>query len=291
MAIFYYKDFVEEFGSSNFGDDINPFLISRLFSPSILESENLCLVGIGTLLNDKNVSAISDFKKKVVFSTGVGYGDISAVFDDSWEFVCVRGPYSSKKLHLTEDKAIADGAILLSDFYSVIPESKRDSSAILVPHIKTHWSSGNVLHRVCEAIGLKYLPPDIPYECFIKEVSKSKVVITEAMHGAILADTMRVPWIPVVFHEHLSFKWLDWFSSMGLDYSVNYVVPKLWNPRTDSFRSVLKRPYQATKEVFFKKKLNKIIKNVDPILSSESVISDRKSKLYEKVYYINNKFG
>jgi succinoglycan biosynthesis protein ExoV len=39
------------------------------------------------------------------------------------------------------------------------------------------------------------------------------------MHGAILADTLRVPWIPVITSPIINvFKWRDWTMSLGLDY-------------------------------------------------------------------------
>ena len=39
------------------------------------------------------------------------------------------------------------------------------------------------------------------------------------MHGAIVADTLRVPWIPVRTNPKiLPFKWLDWCQSVKLPY-------------------------------------------------------------------------
>src|SRR3569623_1144475 len=43
--------------------------------------------------------------------------------------------------------------------------------------------------------------------------------MTEAIHGAIVADTLRVPWIPVACSPEVApFKWIDWTQSLGLDY-------------------------------------------------------------------------
>jgi succinoglycan biosynthesis protein ExoV len=44
-------------------------------------------------------------------------------------------------------------------------------------------------------------------------------VLTEAMHGAIVADTLRVPFVPLVSSREISsFKWMDWTLSMDLPY-------------------------------------------------------------------------
>jgi succinoglycan biosynthesis protein ExoV len=87
-----------------------------LFNKSIIESDDICLIGIGAILNDRELSRVDHYKQKVVFSSGVGYGDLDMFrFDSSWEFACVRGPGSARALGLCPEKAIADGAILLAD--------------------------------------------------------------------------------------------------------------------------------------------------------------------------------
>jgi succinoglycan biosynthesis protein ExoV len=44
-------------------------------------------------------------------------------------------------------------------------------------------------------------------------------VVADAMHAAIVADALRVPWVPVVLSpQSNSFKWLDWTLSLNLPY-------------------------------------------------------------------------
>ncbi|MDS1309932.1 polysaccharide pyruvyl transferase family protein [Marinobacter xiaoshiensis] len=291
MAIFYYSDFKTEFNSSNFGDDINPYLIRQLFNSSIIESKDICIVGIGTLLNKKNVDRLSPYTKKIVFSTGVGYGDVPSNFDESWEFVCVRGPKSASQLGLSADKAVCDGAILLSDFYPIIAESDKKIEKIFIPHLKTHWAAGRALRKIVERAGYFYLSPDVPTDFFVEKVSIAKVVVTEAMHGAILADTMRVPWIPVSIHEHLSFKWEDWFSSLGLQYENYRISPPIWNPAKNDLKRVIKLPYQFSKECLVEAKFRLLLHTCQAVLSDEAVLKSKKISLYNSVEYINKKYG
>lgn len=52
------------------------------------------------------------------------------------------------------------------------------------------------------------------------------------MHGAIVADALRVPWIPVAFGDTvLPFKWRDWLSTLDLPYEPALITPLYDNKR------------------------------------------------------------
>jgi len=291
MAIYYFDKHQKDFNSRNFGDDINPFLLGRLFNDSILESTKVCVLGIGTIINDEHIRAVQGFEKKVVFSSGVGYGELTEKLDASWDVVCVRGPRSAESLSLPAEKGICDGAVLLSDYFPVRPAADRDIGVTFIPHVATHWSSGKPLSRAVHALGINYLTPDIEPERFIEQVSRSRLVITEAMHGAILSDTMRVPWVPVSIRYHLNFKWIDWFESMGLNYQTRHIKPILWNPPAPRWRAAIKAPYSYLKSRVAQRSIWEISKNASPILSSDRVLSERKKALYRCVDSINQRYS
>jgi succinoglycan biosynthesis protein ExoV len=55
-------------------------------------------------------------------------------------------------------------------------------------------------------------------ESILAQVRGARLLITEAMHGAIVADALRVPWIaaqPLFWGHHR--KWLDWSEAIGVD--------------------------------------------------------------------------
>ena len=78
----------------------------------------------------------------------------------------------------------------------------------------------------------------------IQQVRQSDLLITEALHGAVVADALRVPWISVRAYGHiLPFKWHDWCESLGLRYEPQR-LPTLWQkplPVVDRARLVAKR--------------------------------------------------
>ncbi len=218
MKLFYYKDPV-----GNFGDDLNPLIWYSLFPDefSVGDQDEIAL-GIGTLINDRAPKA----KKIYVLGSGVGYHG-SAKVGSEWDFVFVRGPLSAKSLGLSNSAAITDPAILISELF---PRRNSQGDSLRVSYMPHHASCTNADWReVVEAAGLQYLDPSSDVIETIHLIRNSKLVIAEAMHGAIVADALGVPWIPVKAYKHiLDFKWIDWCNSMGLEYRP-VILPELWD--------------------------------------------------------------
>lgn len=205
----------------NFGDDLNTWLLPKLL-PGVLDidhpahvgsndnSDHPLFVGIGTILDYR----IPATPQKVVFSTGTGYNAPPEI-DDTWTFLAVRGPLTAERLGLDASTAMTDGGALLRTLNFDVPDKTYPVS--YVPHCYsteiTDWEA------ICDRAGIHYIHPRWSVEKVIDEIQRSEVVISEAMHGAILSDTLRVPWIPVRFHGHINrFKWTDWCASLGLAY-------------------------------------------------------------------------
>jgi succinoglycan biosynthesis protein ExoV len=72
---------------------------------------------------------------------------------------------------------------------------------------------------ICARNGLIFVDAHWPVASVIEHIGRARLVITEAMHGAIVADTLRIPWVPVSCSPAvLPFKWIDWTESLDLDY-------------------------------------------------------------------------
>lgn len=215
MKLSYYRD-----PKGNFGDDLNPMIWNAL-APEILDNDpSTLLVGIGTLLN----SRMPALPHKVIFGSGAGYVK-PAVIDATWQFYCVRGPKTAEVLGIDASYAITDPAVLLTQIVTAPVE--KTNAICFMPHCGSTENAD--WQAVCDKAGLVYLDPSADIHELIAKIRGAKLIIAEAMHGAIVADAFRVPWIPVTCYEHiLGFKWDDWCQSMQLKYQPE-TVPSLWD--------------------------------------------------------------
>lgn len=129
--------------------------------------------------------------------------------------MAVRGPLTAELIG--QPKAAAtDGAILMADV-SKPPPPRSPSEVLFMPHHRsirrTDWK------RIAEEAGFTYVTPQQPTVAIMEAFSRAKLVVTEAMHGAIYADTLRIPWIPVSISSAFEeFKWRDWCMSMDVPF-------------------------------------------------------------------------
>lgn len=261
MFLYYYAGFDKV---SNFGDELNPYIWEK-FLPGIMNNdEDELFVGIGTLLNDR----IPEAKKVIVMGSGVGYGklpDRSVI--DKWDIYCLRGKLSIAKLGVSDKLLATDPAILVHQlFKEELPKKYRFA-------YMPHWMNmGSGWQAVCDSLNFKLLDPLDSVENIIKGIKESEVVITEAMHGAIVSDALRVPWIAVHsdFGDNLPFKWQDWCSSLDLDFSSTN-IGRLWHPEDIASASVPKRLIKSSgapvMQLIVEKRLSAIARKNEPVLS------------------------
>jgi succinoglycan biosynthesis protein ExoV len=193
----------------NFGDMLNKYIWPRYFRRHLEREDDLLMFGIGTLIGEK----VAHPGRIVVCGSGCGYSE--TVDDDirrRSRFFFVRGPLSARALGLGGDAAITDPAILTPDFF---PAASHTGRVAFVPHWET--SRNPLWRRACGLAGIQYIDPLADIAEVMKGLSGAKLVLAEAMHGAIVADSYRVPWVPVSTSARFNqFKWRDWAGSLGL---------------------------------------------------------------------------
>lgn len=210
LKIYYYKS-----AHGNFGDDLNAWIWDALLPGFFDDNEDVRVSGIGTIIT----SAMPPAKKWYVFSSGVGYGYPPASFgDSSWETLCVRGPLSAEILGLPKDKFITDGAALLNTLAEFKPLSEAERKGVIfVPH--HHALVTGQWEKVCQQAGVEFVNPQSDAKTVIQKIRNAKLVLADAMHAAIIADAMRVPWVPLITSSQINtFKWLDWTQTINLPY-------------------------------------------------------------------------
>lgn len=206
MKTFYYN------ATPNVGDELNHYLWPRVLAPNLLSGDSrIGLLGIGTLLSEDFCKRLVDCERIVVFGTGAGYGRLPHI-DSRWDIRCVRGKRTAHAIGVDERLAIADAAYLLG---SLDWRPTSSGPIIVIPH---HASLTYIdWEAVCQQAGLTLLSPELPVKEFLEKLAGARLVLTEAMHGAIFSDIARIPWVPFRFGPHfLESKWHDWTQMFDL---------------------------------------------------------------------------
>ncbi len=176
------------------------------------DDESTLFLGIGTILDPKFPGHV----RKVVFGSGAGDKDAPKI-DSNWEVHGVRGKLTAARFGLGEDKVIGDPAYLLHLTHFDADQEKSFSISD-IPH---HDSLDSLdWGEFCEHIGYHFISARSPRTEVVEQIGASELVVAEAMHGAIIADAMRVPWVPARYGPRfLNAKWEDWLSSIDLGFS------------------------------------------------------------------------
>ncbi|MEZ2128508.1 MULTISPECIES: polysaccharide pyruvyl transferase family protein [unclassified Sinorhizobium] len=213
------KPFYWESAHGNFGDDLNLWLWDFLIPGFREVHEETLLVGVGTVLN---TALLASGIHKLVIGSGFGYGTLPDMSDKAeWDVRCVRGPLTAQKIGLPAEYGIIDPAVMVAEMpeFKNLPKSGKKT---FVPH----WESAmaGLWPEICRTVGLSYLDPRGEATSVIREIAQSSLIVAESMHGAILADAFRVPWIAVSTSRSInSFKWNDWTQTVGVTYAPKHV--------------------------------------------------------------------
>jgi succinoglycan biosynthesis protein ExoV len=289
MELVYYK-----YAKGNFGDDLNAWLWPKFFNNN--KNDNKVFIGIGSILyNDFPEFKLIQDKNKIVFGTGIRNSYSPFEIDNTWSVKFLRGPLSAYTMN-NQFEYIADAAYALSlaeNFNSILNTPKKYDVSV-IPYFKSldylNWK------EICDQLGFHFISPSAEggLENTLKEIAASRFVISEAMHGAIIADILRVPWNRFVFSTPYTegpmvseFKWSDWLYSIdkfrtnttAIDsYSRGYIYK--------IFQRLTQR--KVNLEIFFSSDsksdvLNKLSKVNDYYLSSDSKFDTITNRINDKI--------
>jgi len=240
----------------NFGDELNRWLWPRLLPNFFNEQTDRIFLGIGSILFD----FFPPTARKIVF--GAGYGGYTAPprMDKSWEIYFVRGPITARAVGINETHGIGDSAILLRSCIQSRPAKQFKVSFM------PHWESldDGDWPAVCTEAGIHLINPCISVESVLNDILASELVVTEAMHGAIVADALRVPWVPArpIQAQHRQ-KWNDWASALHID-----LRPVTLSPST-GLEAVMSQLANNNKNAQRVRRRGRFLKSVTPLYFRE----------------------
>lgn len=293
MKLVYHRD-----RGGNFGDDLNPWLWGELLGPEFFDDdESELFYGVGTLLSPRSARRPG---KKIVFGSGAA-SEARIEVDRSFDVRCVRGPLTARALGVSEELAVTDPACLVVETGFGKSGVPKGHDVSLIPH---HLSLGMLdWGDVSARCGMRWIDPRWPFLRVFEEIRSSRLVLTESLHGAIVADAFRVPWIPIRYsHRFLEFKWRDWAGSLGIDLAIAELPPAfsgalpLATRAKNLFRRALgalggkkawtRRPYRRSTEAEiagFLRALARVPREAAPCLSSDAALERARARLREKL--------
>jgi succinoglycan biosynthesis protein ExoV len=194
----------------NFGDELNTLLWPCLL-PGLLDDRGADLfLGIGSVLDARH----APHGRKVVAGAGYGGYEAPASLDGSWDIYWVRGPRTARRLDLPTAFGLGDPASLLPLVHA--PATRQAANAVgFMPHFESlargPWAAA------AASAGVRLIDPRGDPRAIYAAIAGCRLLLSEALHGAIVADALRVPWValrPVAAVHRM--KWHDWAEAMAL---------------------------------------------------------------------------
>jgi succinoglycan biosynthesis protein ExoV len=195
--------------SSNFGDELNTILWPRLLPDFFDEDPTIRFLGIGSVLDQRHSS------QAIKLVAGSGYGGYEARprLDENWIIHWVRGPRTASALDLPAKLALGDPAVLVPLAFGPRRETGQDIG--FMPHFES--AAWGAWQQAADLAGLRLIDPRGPPLEIVLAIGRCQLLLSEALHGVVVADSLRVPWIAIrpLARAHRA-KWWDWADTMDV---------------------------------------------------------------------------
>jgi succinoglycan biosynthesis protein ExoV len=241
-------------------DRLNEWLLLQYLRKYATLDETSVLFG-GVTFNKYLVPGyITPFSRQILLlGTGVDENFPLTHPAHNWSVYAVRGPLSAQKLSLPPQKSVTDSAILLKGVLPPLPQQR--------PYPRTYLAEfqsirhRHALEKICAEFNIQLVSLQSTMEKILEAIQQSECVITDSLHGAIVADTLRIPWIPTLPSQGGDFPWRDWCASMDIPFSA---IQRHEDPHTPDPK------IPPAYDTQWAQQMKRLLTQTAPLLSSEA---------------------
>ena len=202
----------------NFGDELNTILWPALLPGFFDDDPAERFLGIGSVLDRRH----SNQGLKLVAGSGYGGYQQPPLLGEDWDIRWVRGPRTAQRLNLPPALGLGDPAALLPHT-GLIPDLPRGRVGFM-PHFES--AAVGAWDAASAATGITLIDPRGDPLSIAAAIAGCHVLLSEALHGAIVADALGVPWVAIEplapIHRP---KWQDWADTLDLTIRFHRLPP------------------------------------------------------------------
>jgi pyruvyltransferase len=207
---------------SNWGDDLNKFFFEEItkmdfvlipFSHMSRKYVQVHYSLIGSIIG------FFDLSNTIIYGSGIIDSEIK-ISGVPLKILSVRGPKTREVLlknNIDCPEKYGDPALLLPVYYK--PRLLKSNKGCVIPNMGTHESNSVLLKLVNEyGLDLIDMTKYDKWTDIIDKIANSKFVISESLHGLIVAETYNIPniWVELKKHpDYWDFKFQDFYESIG----------------------------------------------------------------------------
>lgn len=286
----------------NVGDDLNPILWPALFGDDFFnDSPRQIFIGVGSVMS--TMWKFENGARKIVFGAGARSSWSLPAIDNEWDFRFVRGPNTANLLRKWNVDFLTDPAIMLPSILQPEQRGNLQPAARTIGFVPHHRTPKKFVEKIVGELGLVAVSPQLQPAAFVNALCACDYIVAEAMHGAILADAYRIPWIGVRILNELCegfttrFKWGDWLKSLELpEDCVVQAAPGMFRfARKGTNRFVSKIVEQeGVFDRFVERSIRLLRRSMLSDawqLSRESVVGEKRNRILEEIQRLKSEYG
>jgi pyruvyltransferase len=197
----------------NFGDELTPYIVERLFNKKIVWADpaDCQIAGAGSII--EILQELSGENPIKVWGSGfIKPGEANKF--KNLHFSAVRGKLSRDRVGGSQDIALGDPGLLMPLVFDPMVDKKYKLGVI--PHYVDQNSP--VFQQLSGRKDVKVINILDSVEAVIKDILSCELIISSSMHGLIVSDAYKIPnyWMP--FSDRLTggdYKFRDYYSVYG----------------------------------------------------------------------------